>query len=99
MELTEVVDRSDPHELHGARTYGLLLQKTDGEGRGDGTDGAVWRVRKGQRREPEMWTGTALGPEDKFYLWSKSDSCASSVVSARAGTLRRWLAGRAVPSS
>lgn len=99
MELTEVVDHSDPHKLHGARTYRLLPQKVDEEGRGDGTDGAAGRVRKGQRGEPGMWTGIALGPGDKFYLWSKSDSCASYVVSARAGTLRCLLAGRTVPSS
>lgn len=54
MELTEVVDHSDPHKLHGARTYRLLPQKVDEEGRGDRTDGAAGRVRKGQRGEPGM---------------------------------------------
>ena len=84
MELKEVMDRGHPQEQREAtlccsaqESIGSCLRRQNQGGRGDGTDRAAWRMRKRQRREPGMQIGTSLGPEDKFYIWSKSDFCAS----------------------
>lgn len=84
MELKEVMDCSDPQERHeatlccsGQESIGSCPRRWNQGGRGGGTDRAAWRMKRGQRRQPGMLTGTSLGLEDKFCLWSKSDSRAS----------------------
>jgi len=84
MELKEVIDCSDSQERHEAmqccsaqESIGSYLRRQHQGGRGEGTDRAAWRMRKAQRRESGMRTGTSFGPEDGFYLWSKSDSYVS----------------------
>lgn len=63
MEL-EVRYYSDPQEQQEAALWssaqegiGSCFRRQNHGGRGDGTDRAAWRMRKGQRREPGLWDG------------------------------------------